>query len=270
MLRGTIDFYHPDLILVEGHMVSAKQNLLALFSSTLSSWPRWNLIWCWSNSSWTSWYYFWVRFCETREVAAVLLPVSKKFMLVCIRTFMNWTAFRHLWINLVQRQYDGRYYWILHFDTSLTDLDLDWRAQECKEAKTSAAIISQSFLLIMLEFGILLRLVGVMNLIYHFISTFEYSRERILLMWFCWKKNPFNTGLYSDIFRVSSFSLDMMIAGMKTSPPFSTVPLSSYKISSVGKNSPPKKGRGKKIMERFWFSAESNLIPKRADLYSVG
>ena len=33
-------------------------------------------------------------------------------------------------------------------------------------------------------------------------------------------------------------------AGMKTSPPFSAVPPSSSKISSVGKNSPPKKGRG--------------------------
>ena len=48
-------------------------------------------------------------------------------------------------------------------DTSQTDLDLDSRSQECKQTNTSASIISQNFVSIWMEFGILLRLVSVMN-----------------------------------------------------------------------------------------------------------
>ena len=48
MLRGTIDFYHfiplsLTLTFPEGHKVSAKPNLLALFSHTLSNWSGWHL-----------------------------------------------------------------------------------------------------------------------------------------------------------------------------------------------------------------------------------
>ena len=53
----------------------------------------------------------------------------------------------------------------LHLDTSLIDHDLDSRSQECEKAQTSAPIISQSFMLIGMEFGIVLRLVSVTNLI---------------------------------------------------------------------------------------------------------
>ena len=56
---------------------------------------------------------------------------------------------------------NDKYYCFLRFDISLTDLDLDPRSQECEKAETS--IISQSFHSIEMEFGILLRLVGVMN-----------------------------------------------------------------------------------------------------------
>ena len=41
----------------------------------------------------------------------------------------------------------------------------DLRLQECKKATTSAAIISQSFQSIMMQFDVLLRLVNVINLI---------------------------------------------------------------------------------------------------------
>ena len=46
-----------------------------------------------------------------------------------------------------------------HFETSLTDLDLDSKSQECE--KENDVTIIQS---IWMEYGILLRLVGVMNL----------------------------------------------------------------------------------------------------------
>ena len=64
--------------------------------------------------------------------------------------------FIHLW-------YDDRYLCTLDFDISLIDLDLDSRSQECKKAKSSAPIISQSFPLIWMEFALPLRHDGVLN-----------------------------------------------------------------------------------------------------------
>ena len=63
MSVGTIDFYHfiplsLTLTSTGGRKVSAKQNLLALFSRTLFDCSTWNLIWCESNLSWTSRYDF--------------------------------------------------------------------------------------------------------------------------------------------------------------------------------------------------------------------
>ena len=60
------------LTLAEDHKISAKENLLVWFSRTLFNWSGRNLICCWSDSSWTSWYYCWVRFMERREMMAVL------------------------------------------------------------------------------------------------------------------------------------------------------------------------------------------------------
>ena len=50
--------------------------------------------------------------------------------------------------------------------------------QECKKAKTSAPIISQSFQSIWVKFDLILGLVGLMNLILIFILSFNIqSRE---------------------------------------------------------------------------------------------
>ena len=54
-----ITFYHfiplsLTLTSPAGHKISAKQNLLASFSHTLFIWLGWNLMWWWSNVSWTS------------------------------------------------------------------------------------------------------------------------------------------------------------------------------------------------------------------------
>ena len=72
-----------------------------------------------------------------------------------------------LWIDSAQTQYDYGYCWILHieFHTSLIDLGLDSRSQECNKAKTSPPIISQSFLLTWMEFGVR---VGEKNLLKYF------------------------------------------------------------------------------------------------------
>ena len=181
-----IDFYHfPPLLLTLTLAwdlnVRGKQNMLMSCSHTLYNKLGWNLVWYWS---WTSCYYFWVRFNEARQIRAVLLIVSKNFNLyvttfewdlmkqgkfglydwlcpkrlnfTCICTFINWFCSSLLvWYMLLN----------CAFDTSLTDLDLHSRSQESGKAETSVPIIFQSFQLIWMEFGTWLRLVDLMNLL---------------------------------------------------------------------------------------------------------
>ena len=45
--------------------------LLTMHNSALFNWSRGNLVWCWSNLSTTTQYYFWVRFIETREITTI-------------------------------------------------------------------------------------------------------------------------------------------------------------------------------------------------------
>ena len=90
------------------------------FSHTLFNWMRSNLIWWRCSLSLTYWDYFLLRFIGSREI----LGVTK-----CIKKLQCRHACKHLWTNLVQTWYDTRYYWTLHFDTSL--LNLDSRSQEC-------------------------------------------------------------------------------------------------------------------------------------------
>ena len=109
--------------------------------------------------------------------------------------------------------HDDRYYCALYFDTRLIDLDLDSMSQECEKAKTSAPIILQSFQLIWMEIGTLLRIVGMMNLIiilFHPLSN--QGREPN----FCdFVSKNFNVGFYSDISRPISFRFGMMIERTK-------------------------------------------------------
>ena len=205
MLVGTIDFYYllplsMTLTLAGSSKVSAKQNLLASFSGTLLNQSGWNLIWCWSGWSWTSWYYVLVRFLETIEIHTVLLTASK---------YLN--RVRHLDVyksSMVQNWFDDRYYWSLHSDTSLTDLDS--RSQECEKAKTSAPIISQSFQIIWMKFGLLLRFVHLMNFMLTLFWPFSIQWRVPSLCDFVFKKH-FKIGLYSDIYIPISFKLGMMI-----------------------------------------------------------
>ena len=68
-------------------------------------------------------------------------------------------------MELIQTWNDNRYCITHYSDTSLLALDLVSRSQECEKANTSTPVISQSFQSSWMEFGILLRLVGVGNLI---------------------------------------------------------------------------------------------------------
>ena len=51
-------------------------------------------------------------------------------------------------MDLIQTEYDDRYYCTLHFDTGLIDLDFDSWSQECEKPETVVHIVSQIFQLI--------------------------------------------------------------------------------------------------------------------------
>ena len=103
---------------------------------------------------------------------------------------------------------------LYNLDTSLIDFDLNSRSQECEKANTSAPAISPSFQSIGIEFGMLLILVGVMNLILILSCPFNIQGREPNLYDFVKKKN-FNVGLYSDIYRLISFKLCMLIKTTK-------------------------------------------------------
>ena len=91
---------------------------------------------------------------------------------------------------------DDRCYLTLNFGTSLFDLYLDSRSQWSEKVKTSMPVISQSYYLMWMEFGMLLRLAGLMDL------TFFSS----------------NIGWHSHIYILVSFKLDMVIDTAELTP----------------------------------------------------
>ena len=127
-----------------------------------------------------------------------------------IKKLQCWHGFRRLWISSVQTCYDKRYYWILHFDISLTDLDS--RSKESKKAK-AAPVISQTIQSNWMEFGILLRCVRVINLMLILSHSFNtQGKEPYLCDFF---KENVNLGLCSDIYRPIFFKLGTIIETTK-------------------------------------------------------
>ena len=98
-----------------------------------------------------------MRFREARKLTALLLTVSQNLN-VC----MHLDSFESVWFK-VGMMIDTIKLYIC--STSLLDLDLDSRSQECEKAKTSAPTISKSFQLISVEFGRVLKFIDVINLI---------------------------------------------------------------------------------------------------------
>ena len=85
-----------------------------------------------------------MRFDETRGITAGLLMALKKPPKQQKKNFhdLHSDVYEFIWFKLR-----------MMIDTSLIDLDLDSRSQECKKAKASAPIVSQSFQSIWRELG---------------------------------------------------------------------------------------------------------------------
>ena len=80
---GAIDFQHHNPLSVistvaGSHNVHGRENLLASCFSHIQLSGR-NLMWCWSESSWKFWCYFWLRFDESKKIIAVLRLPSTNF-----------------------------------------------------------------------------------------------------------------------------------------------------------------------------------------------
>ena len=84
-------------------------------------------------------------------------------------------------MDLIENEYDDRYYCILHFSTNLIYLNLDSRSQESKKAKTAAPINSQSFQSFRMEFSNTVEACWCSEAHIHFILSIQYSMERTLL-----------------------------------------------------------------------------------------
>ena len=78
------------------------------------------------------------------------------------------------------------------------------------KAKTSVPVISQSFRSILMEYGILFRLATVMNLRLILPCPFNVQGRKPYLYMISFEKN-INVRLFSDIYRLISFKLCMMI-----------------------------------------------------------
>ena len=83
--------------------VRMKKTLFASSFHTVFNGMGLDLVWWWSNLSCMSWDCCWLRFVRSMEMIAVLLTASKKRL--------DWHAFGHLLIKLVQIWYDVRYFW---------------------------------------------------------------------------------------------------------------------------------------------------------------
>ena len=88
-------------------------------------------------------------------------------------------------------------WWQILFDNSLTELEVIQRHRS--ESKNSLPIISPTFQSIWIEFGILLRLVDVMNLIIMLSCPFSIQGRELYYISIWFRLKNFNVCLYSDI-----------------------------------------------------------------------
>ena len=166
--------------------------LKLLGMNRVNSWGL-NVIWCWNVSSWILWYYIFVRLCNQRKWLLFYWPCLKTLMLVCIFVFVNRFG---LITNTLEL------YILIQVYVALTFIQDHMDGRKI----TSAPIVSKSCQSLLMDIGILLRLVGVMNLILILFHLF-ISRKRTLLKWLL--SRTLNFGLHLD--QILSNFISMMI-----------------------------------------------------------
>ena len=93
------------------------------------------------------------------------------------------------------------------FCMKLSNLDFDSRPQEYETAKTLEPYISQCSQSVWIEFGLVLRLVSQMNLIFLVFGLINIQGREPYIHKFIGNKK---VGLHLNIYRLISFKLDMM------------------------------------------------------------
>ena len=71
------------------------------------------------------------------------IPGREPYLCDCIKYLYHWLVFGHLQSNFSQTWYCDRDYYVLHFDTSLDELDLPSRSQVYDISQTTVPISLQ-------------------------------------------------------------------------------------------------------------------------------
>ena len=104
-------------------------------------------------------------FLHSLHLIRMKFGVVSKYLRLNILILLSWIKEKQLLLYRLHQKniYDNRDYWILHFDSSLSGFDLLSRPQGCYKVQIYVPVISESFQLILVEFGVLLRLTGLTN-----------------------------------------------------------------------------------------------------------
>ena len=108
-----------------------------------------------------------------------------------------------------QTWYDHRYCRVVQFDFSLRGLDLDLMLQGSEESKTSVLDMSHSSLLMWMDFDMLLRCVGLINVVFIFSCPMNIqgdgSRKVILLKYQKQTRKVLTLAYVSDMYKLIFF-----------------------------------------------------------------
>ena len=130
-------------------------------------------MWWWSNSNWTYCDYFWVSFIETEGITAVLLTVS-------INIGMQSGVYESVCFKLGMMRDTIALYILIRVNLTLTFLQV-YRSLTKQDLLRQLSL--EKFQSIWMDFGLLLRLVGVMYVIFILFRPFT-SQGRELYLWF--------------------------------------------------------------------------------------
>ena len=168
--------FSPTLPLPGGHTVSAKQNLLASFSRALFIWSGWNLMWWWNSSSWTPW----------DSSKGYWKKGNNCCFIDCFKNFnvgMHSDVYESIWFKLGM-MIDTVVLYILIL------VKLTWPWFKVTGMLESKIFCANYLTKCSVDLNWIWKCWDLCDESPHFILSTQYSRERTLLMWLCYLKNP--------------------------------------------------------------------------------